>query len=202
MAVITTNQYVNLHIESMGEPSRPAIPSAVVATTLQGSSSVAQVCTFQVGVAELAGNYDWNMFCISSALNVHNFYVWFDVGSENKDPRIGDKQGIKVSMTATETINDIATKIAAAINANVNFSAVAATDTVTITNANNGYADDITNGPNETFDYQATISATVNLKNIIGYVIQRRDSGITMVQSRIPISCIVNINDPDIIWMY
>ncbi len=74
-----------------------------------------------------------------------NYYAWFDIDNTGTDPAPGGT-GIEIDITASDTAIQAATKAAAAIDALGDFSASSTDEVITITNAANGAAVNITVG--------------------------------------------------------
>jgi flagellar hook protein FlgE len=91
-----------------------------------------------------AGLADNQYFTLNSPAT--SYYVWYDVDGGGVDPAPGGT-GIAVNLLSTDTAAQVATKVAAAIDAVGDFSAPApAGTTITITNASTGAVADITAG--------------------------------------------------------
>ena len=106
--------------------------------TVSGTAEQTQITT-DAGSTITTGQY----FTLNSANDSFKYYVWFDVNGGGGDPNVSGKIGIPVAILAADTANQVATKLAAAINANINFSApVPGANIITVTNANNGPSTD------------------------------------------------------------
>ncbi len=97
-------------------------------------------------VADVAGSLNNKYFLINSANNERKYYVWFNINSAGVDPEISGRIGVEVAGATGALATAIATAIGAAIAATDDFTAVVLSDEVTITNVNNGHADDIEEG--------------------------------------------------------
>lgn len=89
------------------------------------------------------------------------YYVWIDVDNSGVDPMIPDATGVEVDIAENDTAADVATAVAAAIDALDEFSAAAVSDVVTITNAEAGGFDPAEDGAAPTgFDFAITVGGT------------------------------------------
>lgn len=84
-------------------------------------------------------------FTINSATDATEYYVWFNVNSGGGDPAPASKTGIEVAVGASDTADQVATALAAALDANSDFTATANSDVVTVTNAAAGATTDAAN---------------------------------------------------------
>jgi hypothetical protein len=103
------------------------------ALNFAGETEVTQVQT----VADVASSLDGTYFLLKSAGDAISYYVWIDVDAGGNDPAPGGT-GIQVSISADDDAETVAAAVASAIDAEADFSASAADDTVTISNATVG----------------------------------------------------------------
>ena len=82
----------------------------------------------------LAGSY----FNINSAKDKTQYYVWFQTSGVGVDPQVTGRKGIQVNIANNDVTSTVASQIATAVSANIDFTAVAATNTVTITTTSSG----------------------------------------------------------------
>lgn len=84
------------------------------------------------------------------------YYVWYDNGVPT-DPAPASRTGIQVSYLENDDANTIASGTSVAIDAVTGFGASYAANVVTVTNDNNGFADDAQNGsPSSGFSFLVT----------------------------------------------
>lgn len=83
-------------------------------------------------------------FTIDSPTNA--YYVWLNIGGDGTDPAVSGKIGIEVALSYADTNITAGTKIAAAINAEADFTASSASGTITVTCTETGVATDPTRG--------------------------------------------------------
>lgn len=79
-------------------------------------------------------------FFAFSANDAAKYHVWFNVANTGVDPAPAGSTGIEVDIAANANSFAVATALAAALQAHAAFSAVAAENVVTVTNAADGYA--------------------------------------------------------------
>lgn len=110
------------------------------------SGSLPEVTEFTFaspGSAITGGQY----LTLSSANDATSYYVWVTVDAAGSDPAPGGTAIGPVALVSGDTTNDVATKIAAAINAEADFSAPApGANVVTVTNDAAGLTTDATAG--------------------------------------------------------
>ena len=111
----TSAQFIQLHDAA----AVPADATGEIATCNLGSLTPAQ----------LANKY----FLISSP--TVDYYVWFNLDAGGVDPAPAGKTAIPVAITTGESVADMATAAAAAINAIADLDATAASTTITIVTA-------------------------------------------------------------------
>lgn len=80
------------------------------------------------------------LYGINTGGNLVKKYVWLSEGGVGTDPAIGGHTGMEVSYDENDSGSVIATKIAAVINADTDFSSSASGTIVTVTGAFPGYA--------------------------------------------------------------
>lgn len=84
-------------------------------------------------------------FLLYSAQDNTEYYAWYNVDSLGGDPMPIGKTPIQINISSGDTANQVATKTALAINANIDFNASASLSVVTVTNAVAGFATDASN---------------------------------------------------------
>lgn len=105
---------------------------------VKNQTEVAQIVNVTT-VADVAGSLNNLYFFISSPST--DYYVWFNVGGAGVDPNISGRTGIPVAFAPNATANQVATAVAAAIDATISFTAPPpGANIITVTNAVNGYA--------------------------------------------------------------
>lgn len=118
-----------------------ALGSEANASQVSGETAEVTDITCEADTAgSLSGEY------ITFSAPAGDFYAWFDVDDQGSEDPAPGGTGIAVGFPVNTSANDVATALAAAINANDNFGASAAAAVVTITNANDGAVTDATNG--------------------------------------------------------
>lgn len=127
---------------TLGERPKMELGDYVVVT---GMDEVVEVTEVQFVANDTAGDHDGTYFTLNSAKDATEYYVWFDVDAAGNDPAPTGLTGIQVSISANDVINDIASAVQTAINAEADFGASVLTDTVTITNAAAGHTTDAAN---------------------------------------------------------
>lgn len=95
-------------------------------------------------------------FFLWSALNAVKYYVWFNSDTTGVDPAVPGATGIEVAVTTGDTAAQVATSIAAAVNAEADFSATSLSTIVTITNAAIGWASSAKEGLGTGFTFAVT----------------------------------------------
>lgn len=75
-----------------------------------------------------------------------DYYAWFNVDAGGTDPEVADMTGVEVAISEDDSADAVAAALAAAIDALPLIAAVAATDTVTVTNGADGAVEDADNG--------------------------------------------------------
>jgi hypothetical protein len=99
--------------------------------------AVAEITDVQIPAAPLTGQY----FLLDSASSAQ-YYVWYNVDTGGGDPVVIGRTGIEVAILSSDTNSVIATKTATELNLSVDFSAVDASDIVTITDLTAGNVND------------------------------------------------------------
>lgn len=122
-------QFIQLH-------DAAAVPSDVVV----GVAEVSTVDTTGATPAGLANKY----FLLSGASA--DFYVWFNLDAAGVDPAVANRTAVPVAIATGNTVAQIATAIAAALDALADFVSAAVVNVVTITNASTGARTDIAAG--------------------------------------------------------
>lgn len=97
-----------------------------------------------------ANTTDGGYFLINAASNIRKYFVWFDKTGTTPEPIAADtlnRLGVRVDISAAVSANDVADAVEAAFNTEtIDFDAVAIGAVVTVTNLDNGAADDAVNG--------------------------------------------------------
>jgi hypothetical protein len=88
--------------------------------------------------ADVEGSLDATYFLLNSAEDSTEYYVWFNVDGASIDPAPALLTGIEVAIAEDDDAETVAAALAAAIDANADFSASADEDKVIITNADVG----------------------------------------------------------------
>ena len=111
-----------------------------------------------VTVADVAGSLNNKYFLINSANNERKYYVWFNVNAAGTDPAIAGRIGIEVAIATGAADTAVATALQTALDAVDDFVSTVLTATVTVTNANNGFSDEIEDGAAPTaFTFTTTV---------------------------------------------
>lgn len=79
-------------------------------------------------------------FFISDALNATDYYVWFNSASTGTDPNISGFTGLEVAIANNDTATQVATAMAAVINAETGFSSTSNAAVVTVINTVYGWS--------------------------------------------------------------
>jgi len=120
-------------------------------------------------VADVAGSLNSTYFLLDSANGGTNYYVWINVDSGGVDPAIAGRTGVPVAIAEDDTAADIATAVAAAIDALATFAAAAVGPVVTVTNSAGGPFVSMVDGEDPTgFAFATTTptgSITANLNS-------------------------------------
>lgn len=82
-------------------------------------------------------------FLMNSALDITEYYVWMNIDGGGVDPAPAGRTGIEVTFSAADSADTVAAAIAAAIDAELDFGAVATLDKVVVTNADVGFTQPI-----------------------------------------------------------
>ncbi len=90
----------------------------------------------------VASNLLNKYFVINSALNAISYYVWINVNSEGTDPAVVGKTAVPIAVALSASADTIAAAIQVALDALAAFVATVLTDTVTVTNADDGATTD------------------------------------------------------------
>lgn len=125
-------------------------------------------------VGDTAGSLNNKYFYLNSNLDTTEYYVWFDVDAGGTDPAIAGKTGLQVAISAGDSAATVASALQAVIDAEADFGASVATDTVTITAAaagpvtdasdagTTGFTITVTTQGAQTITYTGANSATVS----------------------------------------
>ena len=120
-----------------------------------GLQEITQVTCAAGNTASLAGSY----FTMNSANNTNKYYFWYQVDGAGSDPAVSGRTGVLISVLSTDTNAEVATKTRDKINIQLfDFVATSLSNVVTITNSDEGYADD----PVETLPVGFTVTVTQN----------------------------------------
>lgn len=138
--------------------SSSATQSAPQYVSAMNPGSLAQISTLTVGNGSTvtAGQY----FFINSSGNYRTYYAWFTVNGVGTDPNPGFlKTGIAIGILSTDTVAQVAQKIANSLNnaPYPDFNAVAGATTVVVTNTSAGVANATVN-----FNVSAPFAVTTN----------------------------------------
>lgn len=157
MAILHFNKVANLHVESIGAPTKP-LTTFTVTETVPGTSTSKSVFTVTT-ITEAAGNLNYKGFSFNSALNERNFYIYFKVDGVDRDPSFGDREGRGITIASGTTDANIAIAINSFIALDPvlskHFTSTVLGTTVTITNKYNGEAVAASDGSDTTFDWNS-----------------------------------------------
>lgn len=115
--------------------------TAKIAVWDKSATDQPEITTVQC-VADVAGSLGGKYFTINAANDLVKYYVWFNVDGASTDPAPAGLTGVEVAISENDVADDVATAVAAALDALSAFGAAAVTDTVTVTNAANGVTTD------------------------------------------------------------
>ncbi|MBC8427377.1 MAG: hypothetical protein H8D97_00650 [Proteobacteria bacterium] len=139
--------------------------NGIYTVTVAGSAAAAAEVTDITMVADSSGSMSGRYFLINDPTT--EYFVWLDVDNTSTSPDAAGKPlegagktGIEVDISANDTADTIAAAVQAAITAEADFGASVSTDTVTVTNANNGDVADASNAENDAYDIGTTINVT------------------------------------------
>lgn len=175
--------------------------SASVTTEGNGqniSNQVTTVDTIAGGLFTPTGAGDY--FTINTAFDDASYYIWFNVNSANSDPKPAGFTGLQVPILSTDTAAQVATKLTAAINTNIEglFTAVANSNVATITNTFPGPAAD---AMSHVVDGSFTVTTTsvgaldVLLSNSISPSLAVQETAQSLVQ-------VINANNAEIVYAF
>jgi flagellin-like hook-associated protein FlgL len=120
-----------------------------VAIGVREVSSVTAIAVAQREVSQLnlpdASSITTGQYFTLSSGGV-DYYTWFNVNGGGGDPALGGQTGIQVNVNSTDTADQVASAVAAALNGTGAFSTSTATNTVTVTNTTGGAVTDTANG--------------------------------------------------------
>lgn len=85
-------------------------------------------------------------FNINTALDALKHYVWINMNSAGTDPAVSGRTGVEVAVATGATAAQVATAVAAALEALPGYTAVADGDDVVVTNATVGHTTDASDG--------------------------------------------------------
>jgi len=154
-----------IHVTNMTSTDIDPKIGFTITPTQQGDASQPEITTIQT-IAEAAGNFDFDGFTINSANNIKQYYLYAVVDNVIKDPRFVDRIGVPFYISATDVANVVAIAVQTAIDALPEFDATVLTDTVTVTNVDNGVCDDAEDG----YGYDLSVVSDLDIFKIIGYV--------------------------------
>ncbi len=141
-------------IDALGDFAASAVGDTVTVTNAANGNVVDASDgnmggTFSVNVTQQGVAGGGGDIAAGDYFNIHStsgaYYVWFRVDGVGVDPTPGGT-GIMVDILSGDTATQVATKVAAAIDATVPFIASSLGDVVTLTNASQGTATDATDG--------------------------------------------------------
>lgn len=100
-----------------------------------------------IDVVGEAGINPGEYFTLNSANDIREYYFWYRVNGTGSDPAVAGKTGVVIDILTGDADTVVATKTRDAINAvNIDFSATAAGDIVSVTNIDEGPCTDATAG--------------------------------------------------------
>lgn len=145
--VWNTNPLVNLvspdyrlvvgeHITVTGNSNYNA--NDVGVTSITNTAEVTDVTC----VADVSGSLAGKYFLISGGDESIDYYVWYSVSSSGTDPEVVGRTGVQVDISTDDDATAVATATAATLDALDAFSAVSASDVVTVTAEDEGYTTD------------------------------------------------------------
>lgn len=114
----------------------------------EGVGEVPEIYTVQC-VADVSGSLGGTYYTfetISAAGVKTPRYAWFDVDNGSVDPAVAGRTGHEVDISADDSASTVAAALQAVIDALTDAGAAVVTDTVTVTNANNGDVEDVAAG--------------------------------------------------------
>lgn len=117
------------------------------------SSELAEISQVET-IADVSQSLNNKYFLISAANDSTLYYVWYDVDGNGTDPasvttppaELSGRTGIQVAITEDALASAVASATASAIDAFSDFSALASSNEVTITNVDGGAATNISDG--------------------------------------------------------
>lgn len=129
---------------NLKESSVSQLASLIGMGGTSASTAAAEVTEISIAsVASIGGKY----FDISSANNAVRYRVWFDVNNGSSAPTLTGYTGVEVDLDATPTVAETTTALQTALENLAAFTAVeSGGNTVTVTNAATGPADDAVDG--------------------------------------------------------
>lgn len=133
----STAEQILEYIGSDGEADSTPIYSDKLGALLAEETDI----TCPAASAITSGQY----FLINSANDATEYYVWFDKNGAGGDPAVIGKTPIQVAILGADTASQVASKLASAINAVADFSALSSLAVVSVTNANVGVCTDASN---------------------------------------------------------
>lgn len=123
------------------------ITNGIVTNTyyfILGEQEVTDITTTAGAALAAAGPGDY--FTLNGGANINEFYVWYQIGTST-DPAVPGKVGIEVFASAGDTATQIAQKTRDRLNTFVDsFQATSLANVLTVTNTQQGPADDATAG--------------------------------------------------------
>lgn len=115
-------------------------------TTLLGFGGAAATPTAEVTsitcVADVSGSLNNDYFIINTANDAIGYYVWMNVNSLGVDPMVAGRTGVPVALATNATATQVATAVAAALDALAGFVSTSSGAVVTCTNASTGSTTD------------------------------------------------------------
>ncbi len=123
-------------------------------TFVVGVQEVTEIETVADSGGDLADTY----FTINSANDITEYYVWYKVNGVGTDPAISGKTGVVVFLDTNDSANDVAEKTATTLAVhNADFIVTYDTDTITVTNTQEGYT---TDANEETSGFTVTVTTS------------------------------------------
>lgn len=120
-------------------------------------------------VADTSGSLNSTYFLLNDALNVHKYYVWFNINSAGVDPAVAGRTGVPIAGATNASAATLGAAVAvavAALNSTASFTATG-TSTVMITNKVTGTFTPMIDGSSATgFTFAVTGSAGTTITPI------------------------------------
>lgn len=123
--------------------------------------------TIATSTEGVASNLLNKYFVINTALDAISYYVWINVNSEGTDPLVAGKTAVPIAVALSASADTIATAIQVALDALAGFVATVLTDTVTVTNADDGATTDLVDTGSTGFTLAVTTAGVTSSISII-----------------------------------